>query len=66
MNEEFSEDLKAAVTDGFVIMDEQTRTAIVGANVTRWPDTVEGTLLLIRRILGLRSELTMRHGYVAL
>ncbi len=66
MNEEFSDDLKQAIKDGFVVIDERTRTAIVGANVRSWPETAEGTLILIRRILGLRSELTMRHGYVVL
>ena len=66
MNDQFSDELKQAIEKGFVVIDERTRMALVGANVTRLPDTAEEILLLMRKLMGLRQELTIRHGYTVL
>ena len=66
MNEQFSDELKAAIADGFVLLDQKNRIAIVGANITSLPDTAEGILALLQRKMGLQAELTMRHGYTVI
>ena len=66
MNDQFSDELKQAIEEGFVVIDERTRMALVGGNVTRLPDTAEEILLLMRKLMGLRQELTIRHGYTVL
>ncbi len=65
MNENFSDDLKKAIEEGFVILDEKHHFAIVGANAAM-PDSAEGILLLLHKRLGLTAELTLRHGYTVL
>lgn len=65
-NEQFSDDLKKAIEEGFVVIDDETRTAIVGANITGLPDTLERLLLLIKYCQGLSHELTIRHGYMVI
>lgn len=66
MNEQFSDELKQAIEEGFVVIDEQNRIAVVAANVSELPKTAEGLLLLLRRAMGLRAELTTRHGYTVI
>jgi hypothetical protein len=66
MSDQFSDDLKQAIEEGFVVIDERTQTALVGANIASLPDTAEGILLLMRKISGLRAELSIRHGYTVL
>jgi hypothetical protein len=66
MNNEFSEDLREAIVEGFVLLDEPNRRAFVGANVTALPAAAEDVLLLLRKRLGLSAELSMRHGYTVL
>ena len=55
--------MKQEIEKGFAIVDERTHIAIVRANVTSWPDTDGGILHLMKRFMGLRAELTLRHGY---
>ena len=66
MKDQFSDELKTAIVDGFVLLDEVNRIAIVGANITSLPETAEGILALLRRKLGLEAELTMRQGYTVI
>jgi hypothetical protein len=66
MNEQFSDELKQAIKEGFVLINEPHGVAVVGANVSKIPETAEGILLLIRKSLGLRAELQSRHGYTVL
>jgi len=63
---EFSDELKQAIKEGFVVIDEQNRMAVVAANMSKLPDTAEGLLLLLRRSMGLRAELMTRHGYTVI
>jgi len=39
MNDQFSDDLKKAIEESFVLIDQANRIAIVGANVSGLPDT---------------------------
>jgi hypothetical protein len=66
MNEKFSVELKKAIEEGFVLIDESRRIAVVAANITTLPEAAEDILLLLRRSLGLRAELTARHGYTVI
>lgn len=63
MSDQFSDELKKAIEKGFVIVDEQARTATVGADLADYPDTAAGLLLLARDVSGHTAELTTRHGY---
>jgi hypothetical protein len=65
MKDQFTDELRTAIADGFVLLDRVRRIAIVGANMTSLPDTAEGILALLKRTMGLQAELTMRHGYTA-
>lgn len=55
-DERFSEDLKKAIEEGFVLIDERSRTATVGEG-RELPRAPEAILLHGKRVMGLRSEL---------
>jgi hypothetical protein len=56
MNEQFFEELKQAIKEGFVVVEEQNHIAVVAANISKLPDAADGLLLLLRRSMGLRAE----------
>jgi len=64
MNDQFSDDLKKAIEESFVLIDQANRIAIVGANVSGLADTSRKNSCSTAQ--GLRAELTMRHGYVVI
>ncbi|MDT5059980.1 MAG: hypothetical protein QOH63_439 [Acidobacteriota bacterium] len=62
-DDQFSNELKKAIEKGFAVVNKQTRTATIGANLAGYSRTIWGILLLVRDVQGHTSELTMRHGY---
>lgn len=55
-DERFPEDLRKVLEEGFVVIDEQNRTAKVGEG-RELPQALEALLLHGKRVMGLRSEL---------